>query len=306
MNKPKLGLALGAGAARGWAHFGVIDALEEQGIKPDIICGTSVGAMVGAAYSLGHHEDFREWTKSLSRKDVLALMDFRFNGGIVAGERLMKFFKTKIGDPDFSDCEIPFACIATDLAYGSEYWLKEGKVLDAVRASIALPGLFAPYKKEGRWLADGGMVNPVPVSLCRALGADLVLAVDLNADLLDGFEPVDTSQKENKEKDDGGDRPAWKNRFLRWADDIGEMLGMGNDEPSMMEVVSRSINIMSVRITRSRMAGDPPRIVFEPRLSDINTMDFHLAEQAIEEGRRSVESEGDALDELKRRLSIDK
>lgn len=294
--KLSVGLALGAGAARGWAHLGVINALKERGIEPDVITGTSIGSIVGAAYALDRHDQLCDWVKSLTRKHVLSLMDFRFNGGIVAGDKLMRALEEHMGHPRFEETRIPFGCVATDLAYGSEYWLRHGDMLSAIRASIALPGLFPPTQKDGRWLADGGMVNPVPVSLCRTLGADVVIAVDLNSDLLDGFE-------QHQELPEGTDANDWRTRLSNWADDIGERLGINSDEPSMVEVMSRSINIMSVRITRSRMAGDPPRVVIEPRLARINTMDFHLAEQAIEEGVRAVERVGDELDDLKKRLS---
>ncbi|HEX7970768.1 MAG TPA: patatin-like phospholipase family protein, partial [Thiobacillus sp.] len=184
-NSPtRIGLALGGGAARGWAHIGVIRALADAGIEPDIVCGTSIGALVGAAYVGGELDRLEAWVRSLSVQTVVSFLDFSLGGGLIKGDRLIAFFRSHFVDRDIRDLARPFGAVATDLQRGREVWLREGTVTDAVRASIALPGLFTPARRDGVWLVDGGLVNPVPVSLCRAMGADLVIAVDLNADLL--------------------------------------------------------------------------------------------------------------------------
>lgn len=178
--KTRIGLALGGGSARGWAHIGVIRALQDAGIEPDIVCGTSIGALVGAAYVGGELDPLEAWVRSLRLQTVVGFLDFSLTGGLIKGEKLIGFFRNHFVDRDIRELARPFGAVATDLQRGREVWLREGPVTDAVRASIALPGLFTPVQLDGRWLVDGGLVNPVPVSLCRAMGADLVIAVDLN------------------------------------------------------------------------------------------------------------------------------
>ncbi|MDH1675759.1 patatin-like phospholipase family protein, partial [Comamonas aquatica] len=181
---PKIGLALGSGSARGWAHIGVLQALDEAGIRPDVVCGASIGALVGAAYAAGELERFADWVQSLGMRDVFGFMDFNLSGGMLKGEKLISFWRRNFADFNIEDSALPFAAVATDLHSGAEVWLRHGSIADAVRASIAMPGLFTPVVREGRLLADGGLVNPVPASLARAMGADIVIAVDLNASLL--------------------------------------------------------------------------------------------------------------------------
>ncbi len=178
----KIGVALGSGSARGWAHIGVLRALAEIGVKPDIVCGTSIGAFVGAAYANGDLARLEGWVRSLTWQEVVGFFDVGARGGLIKGDKLMAFFERHFVDHDFSALPLPFACVATDLLSGREVWLREGSVADAVRASVTLPGLLAPQARERQLLVDGGLVNPVPVSLARALGADLVIAVDLGSD----------------------------------------------------------------------------------------------------------------------------
>ncbi|MDE2132496.1 MAG: patatin-like phospholipase family protein, partial [Betaproteobacteria bacterium] len=261
--KPCIGLALGGGSARGWAHVGVIRALEEAGIRPDLVCGTSVGAMVGAAYAAGELDRFEQWLLDMSLRDVFSFMDVSLNGGMLKGDRLMEFFRTTFVDHPIEGLKMPFAAVATSLQTGAEVWLREGSTVDAVRASIALPLLFTPVQRDGVFLVDGGLVNPVPVSLARAMGADFVIAVDLSADIV-GHRLHDVEPEAAPQQQSGG--------WLGWVQD---RLGMPrkNGEPvqtrlpSVLEVMSSSINIMQVRITRSRMAGEPPDVTISPRLA---------------------------------------
>ena len=181
----RIGLALGSGSARGWAHVGVIRALLRAGIEPDLVCGTSIGALVGAAYAAGEIDRFEPWVASLTRQQVMSLLDLRLSaGGMIEGRKLVEYFRARFDDPGIDKLPRPFACVATELDSGREVWLRDGPVIDAVRASISLPGLLTPMQRDGRLLVDGGLVNPVPVSLCRAMGADVVIAVDLNWDLV--------------------------------------------------------------------------------------------------------------------------
>jgi len=289
MNSPRkhrVGLALGSGSARGWAHVGVIRALERAGIKPDLVCGTSIGALVGAAYAAGELEKFEKWLLGLGITDVLSFMDVRLNGGMIKGERLMEFFRRSFIDRPIDELALPFAAVATALHTGAEVWLRNGSTIEAVRASIALPGLFAPVVYEDRMLVDGALVNPVPVSLARAMGADVVIAVDLSSDLL-GRRLREEPEPELPESDIS----EWRRRFQK---NLSALIPSSSDNepelPSMLEVVANSIDIMQVRISRSRMAGDPPEVIVTPRLAHFGLLDFHRTREAIKEGERSVEA----------------
>ena len=176
-----LGIALGSGAARGWAHIGILRALAEQGIVPDVVAGCSMGAMVGAAFAAGRIEQLEAWALSLDGKGVVGMLDLGLRGGLIKGHRLLDHFHAQFAGGPFSELQLPFGAIATDLASGQEVWLREGTVSDAVHASCAVPGLFRPVLRDGRYLIDGSVVNPIPVSLCRAMGADVVIAVDLGS-----------------------------------------------------------------------------------------------------------------------------
>ncbi|MDD3519113.1 MAG: patatin-like phospholipase RssA [Chromatiales bacterium] len=298
-HRPVIGLALGSGSARGWAHIGVIRALEQQGIVPDVVSGTSIGALVGAALATGHLKVLEQWVRGLKWQDVVALMDFRLTGGgLIGGERLMGFLREGISEKRIEDCRKPFGAAATNLSTGNEVWLRHGPILDAVRASIALPGLFTPVQQEGRLLVDGGLVNPVPVSLCRAMGADVVIAVDLNTDIMARHpmpKPGEAYGRQRKEVEDEGlvDRLSGLLDRLWPSDEAGE-----DALPSIVEVMARTVNIMSVRISRSRMAGDPPDVLITPRLARIGLLEFHRATEAIEEGRAATGRVADELEGL--------
>lgn len=274
----KLGLALGSGAARGWAHIGVIRALAEAGHKPDLIAGCSIGAFVGAACANGDLDKLETWVTSLAWQDVLRLLDPSLSGGLIKGEKLISFFQSHFLDHDFSVLPMPFACVATDLVNGREVWLREGSVSAAVRASLAMPGLFTPVERDGRLLVDGALVNPVPVSLCRSMGADVVIAVDLGTDQSGRALRREEAMAQAQEN-------SWMQR-LRGA--IG-LRSNGDGMPSMATVLSSSINIMQTRIARSRLAGDPADVLVTPRLGGLGLMDYHRATEAIAEGRAAVE-----------------
>jgi NTE family protein len=284
--RASIGLALGGGAARGWSHIGVIQALEECGIKPDIVCGTSIGALVGAAYSAGKLDSFKDWAAGLTIKNVISFMDIALNGGVLKGERLMDFFRQKFIDCPIEEMKIPFGAVATALHTGAEVWLRNGSTLDAIRASIALPGLFSPVWNSGKLLVDGGLVNPVPVSLARAMGADIVIAVDLSSDTL-GRHLI---QARAVASNPGSPGSEWVRKMKA---DLGSFLSVEDKDeqrlPSMLDVVASSLNIMQVRITRSRMAGEPPDIIITPKLAHLGLLDFHQARPAIEAGRQAVQ-----------------
>ncbi|MHB1214102.1 MAG: patatin-like phospholipase RssA [Thiobacillus sp.] len=293
-----IGLALGGGSARGWAHIGVIRALAEAGIEPDIVCGTSIGALVGAAYVAGELDPLEAWVRSLHLKTVVGFLDFSLNGGLIKGEKLIDFFRSHFVDRDIRELARPFAAVATDLQRGREVWLREGKVSDAVRASIALPGLFTPVQLDGRWLVDGGLVNPVPVSLCRAMGADVVIAVDLNADLLSRHHGP--APRKRTPAEPGTPTDTVMARIQARMSQLGINHESAPAIPAMLDVVESSINIMQVLITRSRLAGDPPDVTMTPLLADLGLMEFHRASIAIEAGRRAAEA---VMPQLQARLN---
>jgi NTE family protein len=286
LHKPRVGLALGSGSARGWAHVGVIRALEEAGIKPDLVCGTSIGALVGAAYAAGELKNFEKWLLGLGITDVLSFMDVRLNGGMIKGERLMDFFRKSFIDRPIENLSMPFAAVATALHNGAEVWLREGSTIEAVRASIALPALFTPVVREGKTLVDGALVNPVPVSLARAMGADIVIAVDLGSDLLGRH-----LREEPEPEAHAAEISAWRRKLQ---ENLSAFIPENPDDepelPSMLDVIASSINIMQVRISRSRMAGDPPDAIVAPRLGHLGLLDFHRAKEAIEVGEHAVEN----------------
>ena len=290
----KIGLALGSGSARGWSHIGVIQTLEEIGIKPDIVCGTSIGALVGGMYATNNLEKLHHWLLELDKKQILKLLDINLltGGGFVEGKYLIDFFNSHMGSRLIEDLDIDYTCVATNLANGQEVWLKEGPINDAIRASMALPGLFTPVIHEGNWLVDGGLVNPVPVSTCRAMGASKVIAVNLNGDILgkhlNGLNTTTSRSIFPKLTE----QTLFSNLTDRISDKASAIFSdfFENDitQPGIFDVLASSINIMQDRITRSRMAGDPPDIILAPKLAHIGLMEFDRADEAIEAGRKAV------------------
>jgi NTE family protein len=295
--KPRIGLALGAGSARGWAHIGAIRALEERGVRPDIICGTSIGALVGAAYASGQLDKLEEWVTGLAWTTVVRLMDLSWRGGLIRGARLFTLFNTILEDREIDDLPIPYGAVATELGSGREVWLQHGKMLDAVRASCAMPGLFQPALRDGALLVDGGLVNPVPVSMCRALGADLVIAVDLSWGKLGVYR----DRNRNRSGEQGGENsaelpvaprevPGWLGKLGRgWLARAAKKVEDQVRMPSIFEVFTTSLDIVEMRVARSRLSGDPADVLLTPLLPGFGTMEFHRAKEAIEEGRVAVE-----------------
>ena len=306
MRRPRIGLALGSGSARGWAHIGVIDSLVEAGIEPDIVCGTSIGSLIGAAYIAGRMAELRQWAESATWRKFARLTDVRLSGGgLVNGNQVIAFLRDMgIGEPIESYAR-QYAAVATDLATGREIWLQSGPIHEAVRASIALPGIFSPARVDGKWLLDGGLSNPIPVSVCRALGADVIIAVNLNGDLLGrrfsepeppaATVPSRVSVEVVRRVLD--QLPAAFKRKSAKAG--GAPLQEGSPAPGYFDVLATSINIMQDHITRTRLAGEPPHVMLVPRLRSIGLMEFNRAHEAIAEGRACVEQ---ALPTLRRYL----
>ena len=294
MAKPRIGLALGGGSARGWSHIGVIEALAEADVHPDIVCGCSIGALVGAAYVCGALPALKEFALALTLREIARYIDVRLSGGgLMGGREIVALLrKMNIVGP-IEKCALPFAAVATDLESGREIWLRDGPIEDAVRASISIPGIFSPARSGDSWLLDGGLVNPVPASLCRALGADIIIAVNLNSDLVGRYAP-----DKPKAAVDPGVPPEFVARLLthapvalrkQAASILPKLISSAPAAPGYFDVLMTSINIMQDQITRTRLAGEPPHVMLAPRVKAVGFLEFHRAAEAIEEGRASVQ-----------------
>ena len=272
-----IGIALGAGAARGWSHIGVLERLSESGIVPDVMAGTSIGALVSGCYAADRLGELKEFALGLTRRRIFSLLDLSWTGsGLISGDRLRDLLDKQLGDMQFADLNVPFVCIATELMTGHEIWLRNGQVAQAVRASYALPGVFRPVRINGQWLIDGAVVNPIPVSACRAIGARLVISVSLNGDAFAGTVVQEPTAFLGQ---NGGEEGA---SALR------QMVG-GAGTPGLTTVLVAAFNISQDRLARSRLAGDPPDINIIPRASNIGLFDFDKAGEAIAAGRKAAE-----------------
>ncbi|WP_226570549.1 patatin-like phospholipase RssA [Mangrovibacter yixingensis] len=289
MRRTKIGLALGSGAAKGWAHIGVIRGLEQAGIHADIIAGCSIGSLVGASYACNSLDSLEQWVRSFSYWDVLRLMDVSWRrGGLLRGERVFKQVRQHIPARHIEECAVRFATVATNLSTGREIWFTKGDLHGAVRASCSIPGLLSPVRHNGYWLVDGGVVNPVPVSLARALGADIVIAVDLQHDA----HLIQQNLLTSRQQDD--------KIPVRWKDKVLSRLGFVSPShhqqpPGALEIMTTSIQVLENRLKLSRMAGDPPEVTLQPFCPQISTLDFHRAKEAIDAGSLSVEKHMDEL-----------
>ena len=283
----RIGLALGSGASRGWAHVGVLRALMDLGVFPDIVCGTSIGALVGAAYVSGKLDELEGWVSSLTMLEVARFLELNLSfNGFVDTDRLEDFLRRHVFEKEalIEDLERKFAAVATDLETGREVWFTKGPVLNAVWASIAMPGLFPPVRRDDRWLVDGGLVNPVPVSLCRALGADIVIAVNLNGDILgkhlnEKQQPIESN----------GFVSQLKRTVQKYSPGLFPEAGTDYSPPALFSSIAAAINILQDRITRSRMAGDPPELLLAPQLSHLGLLEFHRMSEAVAEGKACVD-----------------
>ncbi len=306
----KIGLALGGGAARGWAHIGVLRALLAAGIKPDIIVGTSIGAVVGGCHLAGQLDQLEDFARSLTKRRVFGYLDFNLAGtGLISGQKLCERLGQHLGDRRIEDLDRRFTAVATEIGSGHEVWLSRGRLVDAIRASYALPGIFKPVKIDGRWLFDGALVNPIPVSVCRALGARYVIAVNLNYDISSRSAAANAivNQVEHEEAAEREEIAASEKSGVgaRWLL-TRQLFGRGDDVPGISTVMVDALNIVQDRIARSRLAGDPPDALISPRLHGIGLFDFHRAEDLIARGEAAARREADDIArELKLRRDVD-
>ena len=298
MTQPKIGLALGSGVGRGWAHIGVLRGLEKAGIEVDVMAGTSIGALVAGVYLAGHLDALETWTRSLNRMRIMRYLDLSMqSGGIIGGRRLGRILNENLRDLHIEHLPKPFIVVATELATGHEIWLRKGQLVEALRASYALPGIFPPVELDGRPLVDGALVNPVPVSVCRAMGARLVIAVNLNADMLGS----ERAQNGRTDRGQNGTNGGKENGGMLGGAGMLESLFRRDGSPSMFNVMASALNILQDRLSRSRLAGDPPDVTIAPKVGHIGLLDFDQAEDLIELGEQAVQS---ALPSLNEALTI--
>jgi NTE family protein len=294
LTRPTIGLALGGGAARGFAHIGVMRTLLARGIVPDVIVGTSIGAVVGGCYAADKLDPFEDWGRKLTKRSVLRYLDVSFSGsGLISGKALAESLVASLGDQRIENLPIPFAAIATEFDTGHEIWLTHGRLADALRASYSLPGIFPPVRLGGRWLVDGALVNPVPVSAARALGARVVIAVHLNSDLSGrGTVIANHGSDENDEAPAAAVDPARRSSFtgmLTGGHTLLRAVFGSRERPGIPTVMIEAFNVMQDRITRARMAGDPPDVLIAPKVGAVGWFDFHRAAEAIELGIQATE-----------------
>jgi NTE family protein len=300
---PTIGLALGSGLARGFAHIGVVRALKRHGIEPTVISGTSMGALVGGAYLANRLDAVEEWAYSLNKMKVLSYLDFRVrSSGLIGGEKLVKLMEHNFGNVRAEELPHPFTAVAADLVTGHEVWLRKGRLVDMMRASFSLPGIFSPVFMNGRWLVDGALVNPVPVSACTSHGARMTIAINVNGDIIGkakrpgdsiptvaGFNLLETEAPSQVEQA--------KSRTL-----IQRIFRQeSRDSPSLFGVMISSLNIVQDRLARSRLAGDPADVLITPRIGHIGLMEFDRAEELIAEGEAAVER---AMPDIKAAYSV--
>ncbi len=300
--RPLIGLVLGSGAARGFAHIGVLRVLVEQGILPDIVIGTSMGALVGGCYADDQLDALESWARSLTMRRIIGYLDVRLGGsGLIGGGRLARRLHESIGATLIEDLPIRFAAIATEVGTGHEVWLTRGSLSLALRASYALPGVFPAVLVGRRWLVDGALVNPVPVSAARAFGARVVIAVNLEADRFGrgatiashGADPGDGEYLPKTAGTLGG-LSRLRNMFGAERALKRELIA-GSTRPSFSTVMIESFNIMQDRLTRMRLAGDPPDVHITPHIGHIGWLDFHRASEAIAVGRAATEKALDSI-----------
>ena len=279
--RPRLGLALGGGVARGWAHLGILRVLMREGLNPNVITGTSIGAVVGGCYASNKLDELETFARSLSRRRLMGLLDFSIGGsGLIGGDRLRRLLESNLGATRIEELPARFAAVATELGTGHEIWLTRGPLIDALRASYALPGIFNPVKLGGRWLMDGALVNPIPVSAARALGAEVVVCINLNNDTRQARGTViATHDRASEDTPSAEVAPGLRGFFGRRSDGA----------PGIGSVMVDAFNITQDRIARSRLAGDPPDLMIAPKLGKLGLFEFHRAGEAIDIGMEAAE-----------------
>lgn len=274
-------LALGGGGARGWAHIGVLKAIDEVGIPISMIAGTSIGALTGSCYLSDTLDELEHFARSLTKSSMLRYMDFTLRAsGIISGDKLGAIMNQHLEGVTFEDLNKPFVAVSTDINQGHEVWLKDGPLVPAVRASYALPGVFLPVEHMGRQLVDGALVNPVPVSVCRSYEPDVVIAINLNSELFGRATVVQPSFYDIHEQE----ITEMETKKSGWLPFVSSNSKAKQNQLGIMSVMFESFNIIQDRVSRARLAGDPPDYTVRPKLKNVSIADFYKAEEAIELG----------------------
>lgn len=299
MARGKVGIALGGGAARGWAHIGVLRALAQVGVVPDIIAGTSIGAVVGGCFAAGRLDELEGFARDLTKRKIFGYLDFNLSGsGLITGQRVVERLEGHLKGLQIEDMQSRFAAVATEFGTGQEVWITRGTLVEAMRASYALPGIFKPVRINNRWLMDGALCNPVPASVCRALGARYVIAVNLNSDACgrgNQFPEIDGSLIEQMPPPEPPPARTLANGFGARNLIKRQLFGGGGSGPGISTVVVDAFNIVQDRIARSRLAGDPPDAIINPRLAGIGLFDFHAADALITRGMAAAQREAEDI-----------
>lgn len=309
----RIGIALGSGAAKGFSHIGVLKALEQLGIRPHVIAGTSMGAFVGAAYAAGHLEELEAWVRRLDNWQVFSLLDINWtlSGGVLGGRKPFSAFFDNVAHECIEDLPIPFTAVATDLHSGQEIWLQRGNLRDAVSASCAIPGLLSPKRLSDRWLVDGAVVNPVPVDVCRAMGATRVIAVDVTEDgaplqdrqqglvkkvVSEATPPPEVEAEaieELVELEADQQALSFNNLVAQGKAHLAQLTvrlaKRDQHAPGMLDTMTSAMDILERRLKRTRLAGSPPDVLIMPKVRDIGGMDYARAAEAIDAGEAETQ-----------------
>ena len=307
--KPTIGLALGGGAARGFAHIGILRTLLANGIVPDIVVGTSIGAVVGGSYAAGHLDTLEAWARGLLPRNIFSYLDIRLSGsGLIGGSKLAAQLEASFGNILIDELPLKFAAVSTEVNTGHEIWLTDGKLVEAVRASYALPGIFEPVLIGDRWLVDGALVNPVPVSVARALGAEIVIACNVSTDVFGHGTIISGHGKATAEPEpelpiEPVPEKRGLGKFFSAEKTVKREFFGSAGRPGISTVMVEAFSIMQDRITRSRLAGDPPDVLISPRVGKIGWFDFHRAEEIIGHGVRAAERNIESIQEAINLLS---
>ena len=292
--KSKIGLALGSGAARGWAHIGVIKALKKENIPIHFISGSSVGSYVGAVYSGGGFESLKEFALSMDRKKVLSYIDVVFpRSGLINGKSAKILYSMHTDIMGFDELPIPIKMVATDMDTGEKLILDEGNIPESIRASCSIPGIFTPVKMGNRWVIDGGLIDPVPVSVVKSMGADIVIAVDLNSGVINGQK----KKKKGNNNKPGEQRKAVArneivNQLFSKYDQAGKLMknklnfwfNQAESSPHIINIIGSAIGIMQAQITKNNLEIDCPDVLIQPQLAGVKMFDYDQAERSINEG----------------------
>jgi NTE family protein len=313
--EPVIGLALGAGAARGWSHIGILRKLDEAGIRPRVVVGTSIGAVVGGCWASGKLGELEVFARSLTKRGMLSMMDLSLLGsGLLSGDRLRKQLEEHFKGQLIEELPVRFASVATEVRTGHEIWLTRGEITRAMRASYALPGIFVPVQVGGRWLIDGALTNPVPVSVARALGAEMIIAVNLHTDVLGrsgvihdhGAESLPVAPSPEQDAARQSLFSAVSNRLMNpfGATPAAPPVDRSDPAPGVLTVMLDAFNISQDRIARAKLAGDPPDVMVNPKLGGIGLSEFHRADEAIAAGEAAIAKVIDDIQDIRRAMTL--